>query len=122
MKYIYETHLHTIEASACSKTPAREYIDHMTNLGYSGIIVTDHFFTGNSCVPKDLPWEERIDIYCSGYEHALEAAKGHDLTVMFGIEFNFQGDEFMIYGVDKKWLKDHPEIMEISRRNFSYIK
>ncbi|WP_051197933.1 MULTISPECIES: PHP domain-containing protein [unclassified Butyrivibrio] len=116
MKYIYETHLHTIEASACSRTPAKDYIDHMMNLGYSGMIVTDHFFTGNSCVPKDLPWEERVDIYCSGYEHALEAAKGHDFTVMFGIEFNFQGDEFMIYGVDKKWLKDHPEIMEISRR------
>ncbi len=115
MKFIYETHLHTIEASACSKTPAKDYIEYMLGLGYSGIIVTDHFFNGNCSIPKDLPWDERVELYCKGYEHALEAAKGTDLTVMFGIEFNFQGDEYLLYGVDKKWLLDNPEIMEMSR-------
>ena len=74
MKYVYETHLHTVEASACARTKGEDYIDYMKGLGYSGIIVTDHFFTGNSCVPRDLSWEERVNIYCSGYEHALEKA------------------------------------------------
>ena len=107
MDYIYETHLHTIEASACSTTPGEDYIAHMKELGYSGIIVTDHYFTGNSCIPRTLPWEERVEKYCSGYEHA-KAAAGSDFTVLFGIEYNFQGDEFMIYGLDKAWLLDHP--------------
>ena len=107
MEYIYETHLHTIEASACSSTPGEDYITYMKGLGYSGIIVTDHYFTGNSCVPKNLPWEKRIEQYCSGYEHA-KAAAGDDFTVLFGIEYNFYGDEFMIYGLDKQWLLDHP--------------
>ncbi|MBP3783792.1 MAG: PHP domain-containing protein, partial [Butyrivibrio sp.] len=121
MKYVYETHLHTVEASACARTKGEDYIDYMKGLGYSGIIVTDHFFTGNSCVPKNLPWEERVNIYCSGYEHALEKA-GTDFTVLFGIEYNFYGDEFLIYGVDKKWLLDNPDLEDRSDRYRIYDK
>ena len=116
MEYIYETHLHTIEGSACSDTPGKDYIEHMKAIGYSGIIVTDHFFNGNCAIPRDLPWEKKVALYCEGYEHAYKEAEGKDFTVLFGVEFNFQGDEYLIYGIDKKWLLDHPEIMEISRK------
>lgn len=87
----------------------------MKNLGYSGIVVTDHFFNGNSGVPKDLPWNERVEMYCSGYEAALEAAKGQDFDVFFGIEFNFEGDEYLLYGLDKEWLLSHPDILLYTR-------
>ena len=113
--YIYETHLHTREASACSNTPATAYIDYMISAGYSGMIVTDHFFTGNSSIPKDLPWEERVDRYCRGYERAKKAASGKDFTVLFGIEYNFEGDEYLLYGVDKTWLLENPDILTKSR-------
>lgn len=115
MNYIYETHLHTKEASACSGTPAQDYIEYMMGLGYSGMIVTDHFFNGNSSVPRDLPWEKRVEQYCSGYEHARIAAQGKDFNVMFGMEYNFQGDEYLLYGVDKAWLLSHPDIMDKTR-------
>ncbi len=115
MNYIYETHLHTVEGSACSPTPATDYIEYMSEIGYAGIIVTDHFFNGNSCVPKNLPWDKRVELYCKGYEHALNEAKGTDFTVMFGIEFNFEGDEYLLYGVDKKWLLENERIMTMSR-------
>lgn len=115
MNYVYETHLHTIEGSACSSTPAVSYIDYMKGLGYSGVIVTDHFFNGNSAIPRNLPWKERIERYAQGYEHMLEAA-GDDFTVLFGVEYCFSGDEFLIYGIDKKWLMDNPDIMEKDRK------
>jgi hypothetical protein len=114
-QYIYETHLHTIEASACSGTPGEDYIEYMQGLGYSGIIVTDHFFNGNCAIPKSLPWKERVERYCSGYEHALEKAKGTDFVVMFGVEFNFQGDEYLLYGIDKKWLLENESVMTMTR-------
>lgn len=110
MNYVYETHLHTAGVSACASCPAEDYIEHMKAVGYSGIIVTDHFFTGNSAVPRNLPWEERVNRFCSGYEKALRAAEGADFTVLFGLEYNFSGDEFLIYGVDKNWLLDNPDI------------
>ena len=116
MGYLYETHLHTCEASACGKVHGEDYISYMMNKGYSGMVVTDHFFNGNTCVPSDLSWKERVEIYCSGYERALKAAEGKDFNVMFGVEFNFNKDEYLIYGVDKKWLIDNECIMQMTRR------
>ena len=109
--YFYETHLHTVEASACARCPGADYPALYKELGYAGFFVTDHFFNGNSGVPRDLPWEERIDMYCSGYEHAREAGEKIGIDVFFGLEVNFQGDEYLLYGPDKEWLKAHPDIM-----------
>ena len=116
MGYLYETHLHTCEASKCGRIHGEDYIPYMMEKGYSGLVVTDHFFNGNTCVPSDLPWKERIDIYCSGYERALKAAEGLDFNVMFGVEFNFNKDEYLLYGIDKNWLIDNECIMEMTRR------
>ena len=51
MSYLYETHLHTTAASACAKSTGSEYISFYKELGFDGIIVTDHFFNGTSAVP-----------------------------------------------------------------------
>ena len=115
MGYLYETHLHTCEASACGKVHGEDYISYMMAKGYSGMIVTDHFFNGNTCVPKDLSWKERVEIYASGYERALKAAEGKDFLVMFGVEINFNKDEYLLYGIDKDWLKANECIMDMTR-------
>ena len=115
MGYLYETHLHTCEASKCGKVHGEEYISFMMEKGYSGMIVTDHFFNGNTCVPDDLPWKERVEIYCSGYERALKAAEGKDFTVMFGVEVNFWKDEYLLYGIDKNWIIENECMMDMTR-------
>lgn len=115
MDYIYETHLHTCEGSACGVSHGRDYIPFMKEKGYSGIIVTDHFFNGNCSVPPFLPWEERCARYCGGYEQAKAAERG-GLAVFFGMEFNFEGDEYLIYGVDRDWLISNPDLLSLSRR------
>lgn len=107
----YETHLHTIEGSACAVSKAVDYIEVYKRIGYSGIFVTNHFFGGNTCVPRNLPWSERINMYCSGYDLAFETCKKDDnFKVFFGIEQTFDGDDYLIFGLDKKWLLSHPEI------------
>ena len=42
-QFIYETHLHTSEASACGSMKGADYIQKYKQCGYSGIFVTDHF-------------------------------------------------------------------------------
>ena len=79
--YKYETHMHTLEASACAHSTAAAMADKYKAEGYTGIFVTDHFFNGNTCIPRDLPWEERVELYCKGYEHAK--ARGDEI----GLEF-----------------------------------
>jgi hypothetical protein len=113
-QYRYETHLHTSEASACATVSGAEHVRLYKEAGYNGIIVTDHFFNGNSCVPKDLPWEERIDLFCRGYENAKAEGDRIGLSVFFGWEANFKGTEFLIYGLDKAWLKSHPDMLSWS--------
>lgn len=44
-KYIYETHLHTSEGSACGRSRAIDIVDAYKAAGYTGIIITDHFST-----------------------------------------------------------------------------
>lgn len=109
--YKYETHLHTCHGSACGKSTAEEYVKAYSDLGYAGFFVTDHFFGGNTSVPESGTWKDRIDAYCIGYEKALEACKNYpDFKVFFGFEQTFDGDDYLIYGLEKDWLIDHPEI------------
>ena len=61
MGYRYETHLHTCEGSACASASGAEMARAHKEMGYTGIFVTDHFFNGNTAVPRDLPWRERVE-------------------------------------------------------------
>ena len=114
-EYIYETHLHTSQGSACSSTPGRDYIKRYIDMGYDGVVITDHFFRGNCRVERDLPWREFINRFCSGYEDALNEGLRLGLKVFFGWEETYDGDDFLVYGLDKAWLLDHPEVARWSR-------
>lgn len=118
--YKYETHLHTSEASGCAFSGGAEMADAHKSAGYTGIIVTDHFFNGNSSVPADLPWREKIEIFCSGYENAKKRGDEIGLQVFFGWEFCSEASEFLTYGLDKQWLMEHPEIMDM--RIYDYLR
>lgn len=115
-QYLYETHLHTCQASACGRSKGSEHVRYYKELGYQGIIITDHFFGGNTAVPRVMPWEERVDWFCSGYEDALAQGQKSGLDVFFGWEQGYGDDEYLIYGLDKAWLLHHPEVERWTRR------
>ena len=120
--YLYETHLHTSEASACSIRTGAEQARIYNDAGYTGIIVTDHFFNGNTAIPSNMPWDKRIDMFCKGYENAKEEGDKIGLSVFFGWEANYKGTEFLIYGLDHEWLKNHPEMINWSiEEQYYYI-
>lgn len=116
--YRYETHMHTMEASACANSSAADMADKYKAEGYDGIFITDHFFNGNSAVPRDLPWKERIELYCAGFENAKKRGKEIGLDVFFGIEYGNGGSDFLIYGLDKQWLLDHDNILDMGLTQF----
>jgi len=117
--YKYETHLHTCQGSACGVSSGADYVKAYKELGYSGIFVTDHFFGGNTAVPYDIPWKDRIEKYCSGYEAALKACDNDPtFKVFFGLEQTFDGDDYLIYGLDKEWLLNHPEVENYNHKQF----
>lgn len=111
-KFKYETHLHTSEGSACARSTGAEMTATYIEAGYSGIIVTDHFFNGNCAVPASLPWRERVNLFCKGYENALSAVGKHEFTVFFGWEYNYCGTEFLTYGLDERFLLNHEDMLD----------
>ena len=116
MEYLYETHLHTAGVSKCAVSKGSEYVAGYKDLGYSGIIVTDHFFNGNCALSKKLPWKEWVDKFCRGYEETKEEGDRQGLDVFFGWEETFDGgDDYLVYGLDKPWLLEHPEVRTWTR-------
>ena len=112
--YAYETHLHTSEGSACGRSSGAEMALACKAAGYSGIIVTDHFYRGNTAPDRSLPWEKWVSEFCKGYENAKQVGDAIGLNVMFGWEHSFEGTDFLVYGLDKEWLIAHPEIKDVT--------
>lgn len=110
----YETHLHTSEGSKCGTSTGAEMARKYKDEGYDGIFVTDHFFNGNSAVPRELPWKERIELYCKGYENAKELGEKIGLDVFFGVEYTYYGADFLLYGPDKQWLIENGNILDVN--------
>ncbi|MBQ8201174.1 MAG: PHP domain-containing protein [Clostridia bacterium] len=117
MSYRYETHLHTCQGSACGVSTGAEHARYYKSAGYQGIFVTDHFFGGNTAVPRELPWRERIHWFCSGFEDAWNEGQKVGLDVFFGWEESFDGDDYLVYGLDKQFMLDHPEMEHWSRKD-----
>jgi histidinol phosphatase-like PHP family hydrolase len=108
--YFYETHLHTSSGSACGIcTPLEAVIAHQ-KAGYTGIVVTEHNWNGNTAVPFYLPWTEWVDKFVSGYEEARTWGLANDFDVFWGYEANYEGTEFLIYGLEPDFLYENPDI------------
>ena len=116
MAFLYETHMHTCQVSACGVSTGKEHVHFYRDAGYTGIIMTDHFFRGNTAVDRELPWKDRINWLWSGYEDAKAEGDKVGLDVFFGLEQNFAGDEYLVYGLTKEYMMEHPEMEHWTRR------
>lgn len=116
-KFLYETHLHTAPVSKCAKAGVRETLEFYKGLGYAGVFITNHFIDGNINIDKTRSYSERIEFYFSDYEKALLIGKEIGISVFSGLEsgYNGTGTDFLIYGLDKKWFLEHPEIENLKK-------
>lgn len=115
--YKFEIHLHTNNCSACALSSPEEMVDIAAEKGYSGIVITNHFYHGNTCVDRNLPWEDFIDAYRQDYKIAKKHGKKKGVTVFFGLEEGFApGKEMLIYGLEPEQLLKHPEIIMMSAK------
>jgi hypothetical protein len=107
----YETHLHTSETSKCAHSSGAEFARYYKSLGYTGIFVTDHFFNGNTTVPASLPWNERVELFCRGYDVTAQEGAKLGLDVFLGWEFGNGWAHYLTYGLGKDWLLAHPDML-----------
>lgn len=116
--YKYEMHCHTSETSRCGKVSAAEMVDFYKSMGYSGLVISDHFLNGNTVVPKELPWEKRINQFCAGYEAAKKRGDEIGLPVFLAWENSYGGTDFLTYGLGKEWLLEHEDCNLLSAKQY----
>lgn len=110
--YLYETHLHTSQGSACGRNTGAEMARACRQAGYTGIFVTDHNWGGNTAADRSLSWREWVERFAQGYRDARKTGERIGLDVFFGWEAGYRGTEFLIYGLTPEWLADHPELRD----------
>ena len=109
--FLYETHVHSLNASLCGKCTPQELVKAYKKAGYTGFILTDHFVRGNTSVPRELDWAKRMHMYYDAYLEAKKEGDKLDFDVFFGIEHWYaKGKEILIYGIDLEFLLAHPEL------------
>jgi predicted metal-dependent phosphoesterase TrpH len=83
--------------------------------GYAGLVLTDHFVTGNTAVDRTAPWSEQMRQYYDAYLEAKQVGDSLDFDVIFGIEHAYgDGKEVLIYGIDLPFLLSNPDIPELT--------
>ena len=112
--YKYETHMHTCEGSACGLSSGHDMALSYKKNGYTGIIVTDHNWGGNTAIDRALPWKEWVEHFFAGYRAAKQCGDEIGLQVFPGYEAGYGGPEFLIYGIEPEVMAEHPELWTAS--------
>lgn len=115
--YLYETHLHTSPVSKCARATVRECVEFYKNAGYAGIFITNHFIDGNIDIDRNHTYEERINFFFSDYEEGARIGQEIGFPVFCGVEMSLDGTDFLVYGFDKDWFLQHPEIDTMNKRD-----
>lgn len=98
-----------MEVSKCGKTPARDIVRLYSELGFDTIFITDHINGATFDRWGDIPWEEKIDKFLSGYEIARDEGDKLGVRVLCGAEICFKKPEgchndYLVYGIDRDFL------------------
>ena len=106
--YKTELHCHTSEVSKCSDTSTADVVEEYIRLGYSTLVITNHYSKYTVGFSEDISWDEKNDIFLSSYKIAKECAKGR-INILLGMEFRnrYSDNDYLVYGVTEEFIKKH---------------
>ena len=122
MEYLIELHCHSSETSACSAVSGAKLAEIYKEKNYRAITVTDHYEKGwFSRFGDDMPWEEKINKYLSGYRNAKKRGGEIGVAVILGIELRFKDNfnDYLVFGLDEQFLYDNPELYNYRADTFA---
>lgn len=118
--YKYETHFHTAETSPCGRVKAKEAVRIYHNAGYTGIVVTDHYFNGFFEMHPFSRWNKKINLYLAGYKNALKEGQRLGMDILLGMEMRFteNANDYLVYGFDEAFLREHERLYTLGLKAF----
>ncbi len=114
MKFLFETHTHTAQASPCSLVKAADLVREYKDAGYSGIVITDHVGDwGFSSVIGS--WKQKVEALINAFQEAKALGDRVGLKVLFGMEIalNRPYRDYLVYGFNPKYLYKHENIQDL---------
>ncbi len=123
MGYKYQMHTHTSPCSKCAVMTPQELAEGLYEGGYSGCVMTNHFYGGNTGIDREIPWESFVDAYEKDWRECVRAAEKYGLDILFGVEDSVGGGrEILCYGFTPELLRAHPELAEHNLDNWIKVK
>ncbi len=100
-----ELHCHTANVSKCSQISASEMITTYKFEGYSGLVITNHFYPWQ---PSKLSYKKYVDNYINEYYTLCEKGDAHGIKVYLGMEIRFEENEndYLVYGIDEDFVRN----------------
>lgn len=108
----YEIHSHTKETSQCAAINAKELVEKYKELGYSGIVITNHYSDMTFSLKEMFNKRLRTEHYLAGYREAKKC-ETEDFSVLLGVELRFflNGNDYLIYGVSEELIEKAPFLL-----------
>lgn len=113
--YKTELHVHSVDASECARADVHCLVERYTDLGYSTLVLTNHFASFSLRYLKCDEWEQFIDKYIDAYKKLKKAAKGK-LEILLGVEIRLKDcpNDYLLYGITEEFLKSNPYLYKKS--------
>lgn len=111
--FLYEMHQHTAGCSACGVVTPEQTVRALHAAGFTGMVLTNHFYHGNTGIRRHQVWEDFVAPYEEAYERAKAAGEPLGFHVLFGLEEGVGGGkEVLLYGITPAFLYEHPELQD----------
>ncbi|HBP38577.1 MAG TPA: transposase [Clostridiales bacterium] len=119
----FEMHFHTSEVSSCASVSASRSVPAYHDLGYEGIVVTDHYAPQFFEEIASLSWKQQVDRYLAGFILASEIGARLNLTILLGMEIRFaeNNNDYLVYGLDRRFLTDNPCLYQMNIKTFHQL-
>lgn len=111
--YKYQMHCHLTPCSHCGRIKPDDFVSSLYNGGYSGAVITNHFYNGNTGIDRELPWKKFVSFYEKDYLLCKRMSSECGLDILFGIEEHVgDGKEILCYGITPEMLYSNPQLKE----------
>lgn len=117
--YKTETHIHTLPVSTCAKKQPEEMVRLYKEAGYDTVFISDHLSESHfKKLGSDLTYEDKVDILYDSYLKARKTGEEIGINVLFSVELSLCHNHWLLYGVDKDFIKLRPDIFSMTLEEF----
>ena len=121
-KNIIELHCHSAGISECSDIPGADLVRYYKEAGYSGLVITNHFYPWQ---PKSIKaYEKYKENYVEEYRFIKDIGEKTGIKVYLGMEIRFEENfnDYLLYGIDEDFVINLPRDFETFEEFVPYIR